>query len=99
MFVGDMFNVLSDDEKDLMYIIANKWNDEKQRKIKLLRQENKMVLNKLTKNTISSRLLTALLDYYIDSRVDRFHIRLIDIKNVRGVGKELIKEYNKLFKI
>jgi hypothetical protein len=98
MFIGDMFNILSDNEKDLMYIIATKWHKEKQRKIKLLREENKISLINLTKNSISPRLLTALLDYHVDSRIDSYHIRLIDVKNVRGIGKELIKEYNNLFK-
>ena len=99
MFIGDMFNILSDDEKELMYIIATKWHKEEERKRKLIREENKIIIQTLTKYTISSRLLTALLDYHKASRVDSYHIKLIDIKNVRGVGKELIKEYNKLFKI
>lgn len=99
MFIGDMFNILSDDEKELIYIIATKWHKEEERKRKLIREENKIIIQTLTKYTISSRLLTALLDYHKDSRVDGYHIKLIDIKNVRGVGKELIKEYNKLFKI
>lgn len=98
MFIGDMFNILSDHEKDLMYIIATKWHKEEERKRKLLREENKISLINLTKNNISPRLLTALLDYHVDSRIDSYYIKLIDIKNVRGVGKELIKEYNKLFK-
>lgn len=98
MFIGDMFNILSYDEKDLMYIIATKWHKEEERKRKLLRDENKLIINKLTNNKISPRLLTALLDFHKASRVDSYHIKLIDIKNVRGVGKELIKEYNKLFK-
>jgi len=99
MFIGDMFNILSDHEKDLMYIIATKWHKEEERKRKLLREENKITLNDLTENKISPRLLTALLDYHVDSRIDSYYIRLIDVKKVRGIGKELIKEYNNLFKI
>ena len=100
MWIGDLFNILSDYEKKLIYDISLKWHKEEERKRKLIREKNKIIIENLTDNNISPRLLTALLDFYSDSIVNEdYDIKLIDIKNVRGVGKELIKEFNKLFNI
>lgn len=98
MWVGDLFNILSDYEKELIYDISLKWHKEEERKRKLLREENSRIIKKLTNDKISPRLLTSLLDYYSDSKVNEdYNIKLIDIKNIRGVGKELAKEFNNLF--
>lgn len=98
MYIKDLFNILSDSDKDLMYIIATTWHKEEEKRKKTLREENKKILLDLTNNKMSARLLTALLDYYEDHKVnEELMLEHICLKNVRNIGKVGIEEFNKLF--
>jgi len=98
MYIKDLFNILSESEKDLMYDFCKIWKKQEEEKRKKLREENKKMLLELSDNKISARLLTALLDYYEDHKVnEELKLEHIYLKNVRNIGKVGIEEFNKLF--
>jgi hypothetical protein len=98
MYIRDLFDILSKSEKELMYDLCRIWKKQEEDKRKKLREENKKILLELSDNKISARLLTALLDYYYDKKVnEELELEHIYLKNVRNIGKVGIKEFNKLF--
>jgi len=98
MYIRDLFDILSEGEKELMYDLCRTWKKQEEEKRKKLREENKKILLELSDNKISARLLTALLDYYEDHKVnEELMLKHIYLKNVRNIGKVGIEEFNKLF--
>jgi hypothetical protein len=98
MYIRDLFDVLSESEKELLYDLCRRWKKQEEEKRKKLREENKKILLELSDNKISARLLTALLDYYMDHKVnEEYELEHIYLKNVRNIGKVGIEEFNKLF--
>jgi hypothetical protein len=98
MYIRDLFDILSEGEKELMYDLCRIWKKQEEEKRKKLREENKKILLDLSDNKMSARLLTALLDYYENHKVnEELMLEHICLKNVRNIGKVGIEEFNKLF--
>lgn len=95
MDIKKLFDILSDSEKEIIYLISKDWKANELTKSKEIDDVNTKFLLTISNGKISSRLISAILLNFKGEIIDKNHLLGINTRYYRNIGPGLLHELHK----
>ena len=95
MDIKKLFDILSDSEKELIYLISKDWKANELTTSREIDAVNSRFLLMISNGKMSKRLISAILLNFKGEIIDRSHLLGINTKKYRNIGPGLLHELHK----
>ena len=92
MDIKELFEILSDSEKEFIYLISKDWRAKELVKTKEIDDVNRRFLLSMSNGKMSSRLISALLLNFQREVIEKDHLLRVNARHYRSIGGVLLHE-------